>query len=176
MRYHLQYVETFCLRAMKNCATEAIWNVSFTWKIVMYLVWQFVHCCFNFIISKARIKTFSWEFARTWCNMILLFFSQKNVMILLFFLYSANIWNMTLLLFVESILMYSPFCSSCKHKNLLSFSRNKIKWFFYQNNKGRKKTFTGEFGRTWCNMILLFFLYSVNICNMTLLLFVQGFQ
>ena len=25
-----------------------------------------------------------------------------------------------------------------------------------------------------CNMILLFFLYSVNICNMTLLLFVES--
>ena len=33
----------------------------------------------------------------------------------------------------------------------------KINWFSHQNNKGHKKTVSGEFGKTWCNMIVLFF-------------------
>ena len=60
---------------------------------------------------------------------------------ILFFPLSVNICNMTLSLFVESIIMYSPFCSSCKHNILLSFSRNKIKQFFYQKDKGARKRF-----------------------------------
>ena len=44
-------------------------------------------------------------------------------MILLFFLYSVNICNTTLLLFVQ---VKGIFCSSCKHNKLRSFSHNKI--------------------------------------------------
>ena len=61
---------------------------------------------------------------------------------------------MTLLLFVESIIMYSPFDSSCKHNNELSFPRNNIKWFFYE---GR----TGLF--SWCVITQFYFPWNVNL-------------
>ena len=62
-------------------------------------------------------------------------------MILLFFLYSGNICNMTLLLFVESIIMYSPFCTSCKDNNLLSFSCNKIECSSIRITNASRKRF-----------------------------------
>ena len=52
LRYHL---ETFCLHAvivngamkLSNGSHMKCLFFSFTWKIVLYLVWQFVHCCFK---------------------------------------------------------------------------------------------------------------------------------